>query len=159
MNPTKVGRENPAASQFVGGVLGFLFKVMPDSYFEERKKENPDILYHDEFLMTLVDEEKHRQMMMQEEIKVVDFTPEVENLEESPLNMAKFVKLINYNRRFSYQGSLTTAPCAEGIMWNVVESVIPIRQATIDEFNRFRKVAEDISTDYLVPMVSKEAMD
>jgi hypothetical protein len=158
MNATKVGRENPAASQFVGGVLGFLFKVMPDSFFEERKKENLDILYHDEFLMTLVDEEKHRQMMMQEE-KVVDFTPEVENLEESPLNMAKFVKLINYNRRFSYQGSLTTAPCAEGIMWNVVESVIPIRQATIDEFNRFRKVAEDISTDYLVPMVSKEAMD
>jgi hypothetical protein len=158
MNATKVGRQNPAASQFVGGVLGFLFKVMPDSFFEESKKKYPHILYHDEFLMTLVDEEKHRQMMMQEE-KVVDFTPEVENLEESPLNMAKFVKLMNYNRRFSYQGSLTTAPCAEGIMWNVVESVIPIRQATIDEFNRFRKVAEDISTDYLVPMVSKEAMD
>jgi hypothetical protein len=46
----------------VGGVLGFMFKVMPDSYFEEKKKENPNILFHDEFLMNLVDEEKHRQM-------------------------------------------------------------------------------------------------
>jgi len=73
--------------------------------------------------------------------------------------MANFVKYVDYNRRFTYQGSLTTAPCAEGIMWNVIESVIPIRQSTIDEFTRFRKVAEAMSTDYIVPEVTKEAMD
>jgi hypothetical protein len=147
----------------VGGVLGFLFKVMPDSYFKKMMKKNPDILYHDEFLMNLVDEEKHEQLMMEQkgsaEDEEDDMQPQEKNLDESPLNMGKFVDLLDYNRRYTYQGSLTTAPCAEGIMWNVVESVIPIRQSTIDEFTRFRKVAEDISTDYIVPVVTKEAMD
>ena len=43
----KLSPGNAKASQFFAGVLGFLFKVMPDSYFEQRKVQNPDILYHD----------------------------------------------------------------------------------------------------------------
>lgn len=35
--PTKIGANNPEASQFFAGVLGFIFKVMPDSYFTDRK--------------------------------------------------------------------------------------------------------------------------
>jgi carbonic anhydrase len=37
IDPTKIGYENPNASQFFAGVLGFIFKVMPDTYFEQRK--------------------------------------------------------------------------------------------------------------------------
>jgi len=73
------------------------------------------------------------------------------------LDLSKFVHLINYDRRFTYQGSLTTAPAAEGIMWNVVEQVIPIRQKTCDEFVKFRKIQEEISTAELV--ADKEEVD
>jgi hypothetical protein len=37
MDPTKLGMSHPEASQFFAGVLGFIFKVMPDEYFEDRK--------------------------------------------------------------------------------------------------------------------------
>lgn len=46
-NPNQLSKGKAEASQFFAGVLGFMFNVMPDSYFEERKVENPDILYHD----------------------------------------------------------------------------------------------------------------
>ena len=36
IDPTKIGADNPKASQFFAGVLGFIFKVMPDEYFEAR---------------------------------------------------------------------------------------------------------------------------
>lgn len=116
-------------SQFFAGVLGFMFKVMPDDYFAARKSENPDILYHDEFLQTLVDEEKHRGMAMNGKPG-----------KQSPLNLDKFVKLIDFNKRFTYQGSLTTAPLVEGILWNLVDTVIPIKQTTMDQYTDFRRV-------------------
>jgi hypothetical protein len=37
IDPTKIGADNPDASQFFAGVLGFMFKVMDDEYFESRK--------------------------------------------------------------------------------------------------------------------------
>ena len=33
IDPTKIGADNPNASQFFAGVLGFIFKVMDDEYF------------------------------------------------------------------------------------------------------------------------------
>jgi hypothetical protein len=122
---------------------------MPGSYFESRKLENPDILYHDQFLMNLVDEEKHREIMLQSRTSA----------EKSPLNLCKFVKLIDFNRRFTYQGSLTTAPLVEGILWNVVDTVIPITQRTMDQYTDFRRVQEEISTNYVVPEKNKDDMD
>lgn len=56
-----------------------------------------------------------------------DMKPQVQNTDKSSLNLCKFVKLIDFNRRFTYQGTLTTAPLVEGILWNVIETVIPIR--------------------------------
>ena len=78
---------------------------------------------------------------------------------QSPLNLKRFVELVDFNRRFTYQGSLTTAPLVEGILWNVIDTVIPITQATMDQFTDFRRVQEEISTNYVVPEKSKEAMD
>jgi hypothetical protein len=37
IDPTKIGADNPAASQFFAGVLGFMFQVQPEEYFESRK--------------------------------------------------------------------------------------------------------------------------
>jgi hypothetical protein len=36
IDPTKIGYDCPASSQFFAGVLGFIFKVMPDEFFEQR---------------------------------------------------------------------------------------------------------------------------
>jgi len=56
--------------------------------------------------------------------------------------LKKFVDLWEFNRRWTYPGSLTTIPCSEGILWNVIEQIIPIRQETMDKFNYFRKIEE-----------------
>jgi carbonic anhydrase len=56
------------------------------------------------------------------------------------IDLQEFIKRINFNRRWTYQGSLTTAPYAEGILWNVIEQVIPIRQSTLDKFNEYRQI-------------------
>jgi len=46
-------------SQFSHGVLGFLFKVVPESFFTEVKRANLDIdvEYHDKFLSKLASSE------------------------------------------------------------------------------------------------------
>merc|ERR1711990_469115 len=113
-------------SQFSNGVMGFLFKVMPDSYFEEIKKNNPDfdVEYQDNFLKGLAELEAQKK----------------HGEEREPLDMTKFVKLLDFNRRWTYSGSLTTIPCSEGILWNVIEQIIPIRQSTMDKYNYFRKI-------------------
>lgn len=77
----------------------------------------------------------------------------------SPLDLNRFVELIDFNRRFTYQGSLTTAPLVEGILWNVVDTVIPIRQSTLEQFTNFKRVPEEISTNYVVAEKKKENLD
>jgi len=57
-NPANLKPGDPKASQFGGAVLGFLFKVMPDSWFSLNKIANPEILYHDKFLQELVSEQR-----------------------------------------------------------------------------------------------------
>lgn len=59
-----------------------------------------------------------------------------------PLDLSKFVQLLQFNRRWTYTGSLTTAPFSEGILWNVLEHVIPLRQTTLDMFLEYRKLEE-----------------
>lgn len=77
----------------------------------------------------------------------------------SPLNLNRFVELIDFNRRFTYQGSLTTAPLVEGILWNVVDTVIPIRQSTLDQYTNFKRVPEEISTNYVIPEMTTSDLD
>lgn len=81
------------------------------------------------------------------------------NSAQSPLNLKKFVELVDFNRRFTYAGSLTTAPLVEGILWNVIDTVIPITQKTMDSFTEFRRIQEEISTNYVVPQKSVGEMD
>lgn len=99
-------------SQFTNGVLGFLFKAVPDDYFEKEAKDD----FHDKFLLAMIDQRKTK------------------------LDMTKFVTKLNYEKRWTYPGSLTTTPFSEGILWNVIEQVIPIRQATLEKFLKYRKV-------------------
>lgn len=112
-------------SQFGAGVLGFFFKVMPEEYFEEMEQRYPqaDIEWHDKFMVELVEDPN----------KSSGFE----------LDLKQFVSKVEFNKRWTYQGSLTTAPCDEGILWNVVEGVIPIRQSTLDRFTSMRRVEQE----------------
>ena len=60
----------------------------------------------------------------------------------APLDLNKFVQLLQVNRRWTYTGSLTTAPFTEGILWNILEHVIPLRQTTLDMFLEYKKIEE-----------------
>jgi hypothetical protein len=88
-----------------------------------------------------------------------DYSPQEKNTEKSSLNLRDFVAKVDHNRRFTYQGTLTTAPLVAGILWNVIETVIPIKQETMDQYTDYRKVAEEISTNYVVSELRKEEMD
>lgn len=61
--------------------------------------------------------------------------------------MREFVGKLAHDRRWTYQGSLTTAPFSEGILWNVIEQVIPIRQSTLNAFNEYKKIEESELVD------------
>ena len=54
--------EDDTKSQFSNGVMGFIFKTMPDSYFDRIKQENPEVEidYHDKFLADLAASEEQR---------------------------------------------------------------------------------------------------
>ena len=86
-------------SQFTNGVLGFMFKAVPDN-FEFEMNGLTD--FHDRFLNTMLDAEKGGN-------------------KNEKIDLTKFVKLLKFNRRWTYSGSLTTAPFSEGILWNVLE--------------------------------------
>lgn len=113
LEPELVGKDR-SKSQFTNGVLGFLFKAVKDDYFE---RENEDD-YHDRFLNAMLNEESTK------------------------LDLTAFVNKLRYNRRWSYQGSLTTNPFVEGILWNVVQQVIHIRQSTLDKFLQYRRIQQ-----------------
>jgi len=107
-------------SKFTNGVLGFIFRAVPDD-FEFPIHGLSD--YHDKFLRRMLVESKNRE------------TPS-----KKKLDLTKFVSELRYNRRWTYNGSLTTAPFSEGILWNILEQVIPIRQSTLDMFLDYRKI-------------------
>lgn len=103
-------------------VLGFFFKAVPDDY-PFALQGGTD--YHDRYLRKMLDESKLS-----------------EGDVDRRINLTKFVSMLQFNRRWTYTGSLTTAPFTEGILWNVIEHVIPLRQSTLDLFLEYRKLEE-----------------
>ena len=113
VEPQYVSGEASKKSQFTNGVLGFFFKAVKDDWFANNGVDD----FHDQWLNTMLTS-KNR----------------------TNLDLTKFVKMLNYNKRWTYQGSLTTTPFSEGILWNVIEQVIPIRQSTLDKFLEYKKI-------------------
>lgn len=46
----------------------------------------------------------------------------------SEIAFGELMSVINMNDRWVYKGSLTTPPCSEGLYWNFVKTVYPIKQ-------------------------------
>jgi len=51
------------------------------------------------------------------------------------------MELLNFEERWMYRGSSTTPPCEGGVLWNVLATVYPIRQETLDAFLAAQKAA------------------
>jgi len=120
---------------------------MPDSYFDDIKRNvapehQHTVDFHDRFLSDLVDTESARMNEAGKQKSFFSLKSDEAKEEKAPLDMHEFVELLDFNRRWTYQGSLTTIPCSEGILWNVIDHVIPIRQSTLDKYNQFRKIEE-----------------
>ena len=120
LEPKHVSQKKEDKSQFTNGVLGFFFKAVPED-FEFELHGFTD--YHDCFLKQMLEAEKAGD-------------------KNEKIDLTKFVKKLNYNRRWTYPGSLTTAPFSEGILWNILEHIIPIRQSTLDHFLAYRKIGQ-----------------
>lgn len=50
------------------------------------------------------------------------------------VNVQAFLQTLDYSEFWSYDGSLTTPPCTEGIKWSVLKSVQPISDAQLTRF-------------------------
>lgn len=47
-----------------------------------------------------------------------------------------FLNMVDIGNRWTYEGSLTTPPCTNSIMWNVVKKVYPISKAQLELFQK-----------------------
>lgn len=54
----------------------------------------------------------------------------------------QLMTMVHTDKRWVYQGSLTTPPCTQKIYWNVVERVYPIKQEHLDQFKKLLRAEE-----------------
>ena len=50
----------------------------------------------------------------------------------SLVTFGAFMDILDMDNRWVYKGSMTTPPCKEGVYWNVLNDVYPIKQKYID---------------------------
>ena len=51
------------------------------------------------------------------------------------VQLKKFLSSVDYRFFWSYEGSLTTPPCTEGIQWTVVNNPMPMLESQLEDFN------------------------
>lgn len=57
-----------------------------------------------------------------------------DDVKPSLIGLRKFLASIDFTNYWSYDGSLTTPPCWEGIKWSVIKKVQPISDAQLKVF-------------------------
>lgn len=60
--------------------------------------------------------------------------------------LGELMAVVNTGNRWVYKGSLTTPPCTEGIYWNVVNTVYPIKKYHLDYYKAAVKKNYDTAT-------------
>lgn len=108
----------------LGGVLGIFFDVERGGEMLTQASRMPDPNYG----FGTVDNKFIESLMFGEA------TEEGFTLGEVPL--ANFLAGIDMRKYWSYDGSLTTPPCTEGIKWNVIQQIQPITKRQLEEFTK-----------------------
>lgn len=50
------------------------------------------------------------------------------------VNVGTLVEAVDLNKRWMYRGSLTTPPCTQFVLFNVLSTVYPVKQKFVDQF-------------------------
>ena len=58
------------------------------------------------------------------------------NVTVSNLGYGDLMMMVNTKDRWVYKGSVTTPPCATSVYWNVLRTIYPVKQSTLDNFKR-----------------------
>lgn len=67
----------------------------------------------------------------------VDHIGDGVNGNQPEIKISDFLESIDTEHYWTYDGSLTTPPCTEGIVWNVIKQVQPISDAQLKRFTEF----------------------
>ena len=54
--------------------------------------------------------------------------------ERASINLASFLRNVDFSQYWNYPGSLTTPPCTEGVKWTVIKDVQPISEEQLKKF-------------------------
>ena len=71
---------------------------------------------------------------------LTSFFNSVDNIGENgqgKIELVNFLQSVDMSQYWNYPGSLTTPPCTEGILWNVMKNVQPISDAQLERFTKY----------------------
>jgi len=66
----------------------------------------------------------------------------------SEVNYGELINNLNTNYRWVYSGSVTTPPCAKAVYWNVIATVMPIKER---HYRLFKDIITKKSPNYVTP--------
>jgi carbonic anhydrase len=73
----------------------------------------------------------HDNFMIEQMLPIFETAPNVKQTANQDQFIGSFLHSLDYSEFWSYDGSLTTPPCTEGIKWSVLKTVQPISDRQI----------------------------
>jgi len=73
----------------------------------------------------------HDNFMIEQMLPIFETAPNVKQIANQDQFIGSFLHSLDYSEFWSYDGSLTTPPCTEGIKWSVLKTVQPISDRQI----------------------------
>lgn len=87
----------------------------------------------------------HDSFMIEQLLPIFDAPEGETEVTGQQIFAASFLNSLDYSEFWSYDGSLTTPPCTEGIKWSVLKAVQPISDRQLQLFNNLWKNNNDFA--------------